>query len=105
MADELHADPAALRQAAGSLGTVAERLDTAWRDFCARVEGRGDIFGDDMVGGLIGASYQCAHQIADESYGSVIDGLTDFGDGLSDMADSYDEVEGGNTDMFSSLYS
>jgi hypothetical protein len=38
------------------------------------------IFGDDMVGGLIGASYAAAQDIATRSYSSVVKGLGGFAD-------------------------
>jgi hypothetical protein len=47
----------------------------------------GEIFGDDPVSSLIGASYQAAHQIAEQSYASVAASFDGFGQALHAMAD------------------
>jgi hypothetical protein len=75
-------DLEALRRAGEQLIRAAERLEGEWAAFSSQVQSMGDIFGDDAVGGLIGASYQAAHQIADECFVSVAESFDDFGTGL-----------------------
>ena len=58
----------------------------------------GDIFGDDLVGGLIGASYSAAQDIANDSFTSALDGFTQIADGLDAMAQLYDVTEQANTE-------
>ncbi|RKR88168.1 hypothetical protein BDK92_2476 [Micromonospora pisi] len=104
MADGLLVETETLRQAGQQLLQLAEELDGAWARFSGQVQAMGDIFGDDDVGGLIGIGYHAAHEIAGDSYLSVVDGLYSFSAGLSDMADNYDSVEADNTGLFSAIY-
>jgi hypothetical protein len=83
-------DPASLRRAAQGVRDAAQRLAEVWRAADEQGRGMGDIFGDDAVGGLIGASYRAANGIADGSYGSVARGFGEFADGLVAMADRYE---------------
>jgi hypothetical protein len=83
------AEPESLLEAGKDLFACAQQLNTQWQAFDEQARGRGDIFGDDMVGGLIGASYQVAHQIAGEAYLSVVKSFAEFGQGLAAMAGNY----------------
>jgi hypothetical protein len=94
------ADPDSLREAGKDLFECAQTLNTRWQAFDAQAKGRGDIFGDDMVGGLIGASYQVAHQIAGEAYLSVVKAFAEFGQGLAAMADSYQVTDESSSATF-----
>jgi hypothetical protein len=82
---------------------VAEQLDSEWTRFRAGVQGRGDIFGDDAVGGLIGASYSAAQELIDACYTSAAQAFAGFGTGLARMADGYEQTEQDHTDMFQQL--
>ena len=93
MADQLEVHPPSLRRAGKELQDVAGRVETAWQDLQNTVRGMGELFGDDIVGSLIGTSYQSAHGMADDSYTSAADGLRDIGDRLVVMADVYERVE------------
>lgn len=93
MAGQIRVAPGALRQGGQGISDAGQRLAVGWQDFSAKVQGMGDIFGDDPIGGLIGASYQMAHQIAERSVGSVAGSLTGFGAGLARMAGGYDAAE------------
>jgi hypothetical protein len=100
MDGHLEVEPAHLRDGGNRLGQIAERLQTEWSSFASGVKARGDIFGDDPIGGLIGASYQAAEQLAEGCYTSAATAFAGFGTGLSTMADQYEQVEQDNTDMF-----
>jgi uncharacterized protein YukE len=93
-------DPASMRDAAQRLQQVGERLGSEWQSFASGMLSRGDVFGDDPVGGLIGASYHAAHDLAEKCYQSGVQALGGFGDGLSQMAAAYDQVERQITDLF-----
>ncbi|MEU1395243.1 WXG100 family type VII secretion target [Micromonospora zamorensis] len=99
----LDVDPEQLRQAAGGVQRAGERLEQQWQRLRATADGMGDIFGDDDVGGLIGASYQAAQQIAEQSVSSVVAAFAGFGDGLARMSTAYDEVEARNAALFERL--
>lgn len=86
-------EPGVLRDSGGVLQKASEALQEAWGALDAKVQGMGDIFGDDDVGGLIGMSYQAAHDIATENMTSVIEALGGFGEGLNDMAANYEDTE------------
>lgn len=103
MPDGLDVHPASLRQGGDNLDTLAEQLAAQWATLEARTAALGDIFGDDDVGGLIGLSYQVAHETAAECLGSVVEGLRGFGSGLRTLAQRYDLVEQDNLANFSEL--
>jgi Protein of unknown function (DUF2580). len=93
VADQLEVHPPSLRRAGKELQDVAGRLKTAWQDLQNTVQGMGELFGDDMVGSLIGTSYRSAHGMAHDSYTSAAEGLRDVGDGLVVMAEVYERAE------------
>jgi uncharacterized protein YukE len=95
--------PPQLRDCSGQLQQVAEHLDGEWTRFRAGVQARGDIFGDDAVGGLIGATYQAAQQLIDGCYASAAKAFAGFGTGLSRMADGYEQTDQDHADMFHRL--
>jgi hypothetical protein len=95
MVDELQFDTTSLRGSGTGLSDAAERIKTQWETLKSTVEGMGELFGDDMVGSLIGMSYGMAQQMADESFTSAIGELQFFGEGLGVMADAYDANEEG----------
>ena len=103
MVNEMKANSPALRQSGQGLSEAADRLLTEWQRLQADVQGMGDPFGDDMVGGLIGASYSAAQEAADETYQSAAGHLQDFGAGLGAMADVYDVTEQANTKGFDDI--
>jgi uncharacterized protein YukE len=93
VAGGIEVDLGALRQSAEDLAGVAQQLAGQWSAFSAQVQSLGDIFGDDTVGGLIGASYQAAHAIADSSFTSVIEAFDGFAGGLARCADTHERTE------------
>jgi len=96
----LDVDAEQLRLAADGVQRAGERLEQQWQRLRATADGMGDIFGGDDVGGLIGASYQAAQQIAEQSITSVVAAFAGFGDGLAKMGTAYDEVESRNAALF-----
>jgi hypothetical protein len=104
VADGFQVHPDSIRRAGDALYQASDRLAEQWDQFCGQVEARGDIFGDDAVGGLIGMSYQAAEDIAGRSYESVISAFAGYGDGLYAMADQYDSTEQNATDSFAAFY-
>lgn len=103
MSDSIDVDPQELRRGASQLREVADQLQTRWAEFSGRVQAMGDIFGDDPVGGLIGASYQAAHGLAADSYQSVTTGLVGFSEGLAKMAGRYESADGSSREEFQRL--
>jgi uncharacterized protein YukE len=101
--NQMRANSPSLRQSGQGLSETADRLLSEWQRLQADVQGMGDPFGDDMVGGLIGASYSAAQEAAGETYQSAAGHLQDFGAGLGTMADLYDETEQANTTGFDDI--
>ncbi|BBH70838.1 hypothetical protein ACTI_75230 [Actinoplanes sp. OR16] len=93
MAGDLDIHPASLRGAGKRLQDAADRLDDLWRQHVTTGDGRGDIFGADPIGGLIGASYHAALDIADTSYTSVTVDLRGFADVLNGIADDVEQTD------------
>ncbi|WP_328470041.1 ESX-1 secretion-associated protein [Actinoplanes sp. NBC_00393] len=85
--------PPGLRAAADELRTAAEALDHAWQQHFADSSGRGDIFGTDPIGSLIGASYQAALDTAESAYTSVSASFTAFADALRIVADDFENTD------------
>jgi uncharacterized protein YukE len=103
MDDQFLVEPSELRGAGAELERIAERLNAEWSGFLSRAQARGDIFGDDSVGGLIGMSYQAAQEIIGKCYGSAVEAFAGFGQGLATMADGYEEIEQAHVEMFRRL--
>lgn len=101
--DSLQITFADLKQAAQSLAQVSQSFTSAWQSFSSQAKSMGDIFGDDMVGGLIGASYEAAHEIADETFNSAAEALQQFSDGLTQMATAHEENERNAQDLFKQM--
>lgn len=95
MGDEFQVETTSLRGAGTGLTSAAERIQQQWEGLKSTVEGMGELFGDDMVGSLIGMSYGIAQQMADESFTSAIGELQFFGEGLGIMADAYEQTDQG----------
>lgn len=91
--DDVEVYPAGMRVAGDGLSGQATQLASAWHSHAATVTAKGDIFGDDPVGSLIGASYWAAHQIAGRSYASVAQNFTGLGNLLHATADDYDSTD------------
>jgi hypothetical protein len=96
MSDELTFEPETLHGSGQGLQQAGTRMDGDWQAMQGTVQGMGDIFDDDMVGSLIAATYDGAHQIANESYTSAAKGFQDFGGGLTTMAGNYKTTEANN---------
>jgi hypothetical protein len=88
--------PPSLRAAGDRLRDAADRLDQLWQRHLAASDGRGDVFGTDPVGGLIGGSYRAALGIAGTSFASVSAGLAGFADVLGAMADDFEQTDESN---------
>jgi hypothetical protein len=93
--NELEFDTTSLRGAGTGLTGAAERLQQQWEALKSTVEGMGELFGDDMVGSLIGMTYGIAQEMADESFTSAIGELQFYGEGLGIMAEAYEQTDQG----------
>jgi uncharacterized protein YukE len=98
--ERFYVQPQSLHTAGHGVANAADQLSQQWQSLTSTAQGMQDIFGDDMVGGLIGASYGAAQQIAGDSFSSALDGFAQIADGLHAMADLYDTTEQANADGF-----
>jgi uncharacterized protein YukE len=96
-------EPESMRTAAQRLQQVGEKIAQEWQSFASGIQSRGDVFGDDPVGGLIAASYQAAHQLAENCYTSSVQAFGSFGTGLTQMATNYEQTEQQITEMLNKL--
>lgn len=91
--DGYRIDSDELRGASDGIDQAAQAIGEAWTRFAGLVQGMGDIFGDDMVGGLIGASHGAAFGIVDDSIVKAVEVLQGSSGNLAIMAAAYDKAE------------
>ncbi len=91
------------REAGQDLHVTSRRLAREWAAFSNQTLGMGDIFGDDPVGSLIGASYAAAHDIADRCFSSVVAALAGFADGLVTSAEAHERNDEACAERFNQV--
>lgn len=89
-------DSTSIRDGGGAMGDAGKATRSAWKALKAKSDGMGDIFGDDMVGGLIGGAYAAVYQLSEESFTGAAEDYDGFAEGLNAVADNHDftELEG-----------
>jgi len=81
-----------LRQAGSDLHRAADALDQAWQGF--QPDAKNLKYGEtDMVGSLIGSSYEAVLEWAHTTYDSAAKAFASFGDAIHSMADTYDGAD------------
>ena len=86
-----------MRQAGADLHRAAQALDEAWKGF--QPDAKNLKYGStDMVGSLIGASYEAVLAWAQTSYDSAAKAFGSYGDAIHTMADQYDSADQASTD-------
>jgi ADP-heptose:LPS heptosyltransferase len=85
--------PDSLRDGGKHLVELGDEVESAWERLRSTSEGMGDIFGDDLVGGLIGAAYSAIYELASETFSSVTDDFHAFGERLTLVGDNDEENE------------
>ncbi|WP_433181251.1 hypothetical protein [Actinoallomurus sp. CA-150999] len=90
--DGIKIQSGSLRRAASDLHRAGESLDKEWKSFQAQAK---DLkYGStDMVGSLIGASYEAVISWAHTSYDSAVKAFVSFGKAVDVMAARYDGAE------------
>ena len=90
--DEIDIRSGTLRSAGTDLHKAAHALDQAWKAF--QPDAKNLKYGStDMVGSLIGASYEAVLSWAQTSYDSAVKAFSSFGDAIHKMADRYDTAD------------
>jgi len=81
-----------LRQAGSDLHRASAALDQAWQAF--QPDAKNLEYGTtDMVGSLIGSSYEAVLEWAHTTYDSAAQAFASFGDAINNMADRYDTAD------------
>jgi hypothetical protein len=89
---EMDIESGSLRQAGSDLHRAAQALDQAWKAF--QPDAKNLKYGEtDMVGSLIGASYEGVLAWATTTYESAATAFTSFGDAIHAMAEQYDGAD------------
>lgn len=89
---EMDIQSGSLRQAGSDLHRAADALDKAWQAF--QPDAKNLKYGEtDMVGSLIGSSYEAVLEWAHTTYDSAAKAFTSFGDAIHSMADTYDSAD------------
>lgn len=95
--DEIDIRSGTLRSAGTDLHKAAHALDQAWKAF--QPDAKNLKYGStDMVGSLIGASYEAVLSWAQTSYDSAVKAFGSFGDAIHAMADRYDRADSSSKD-------
>lgn len=95
--EEIEVRLGSLRRAGSDLHRAAQVLDKTWKGF--QPDAKNLKYGStDMVGSLIGASYEAVLEWAHTSYDSAAKAFGSFGDAIYEMADAYDSAERSSTD-------
>jgi hypothetical protein len=89
MADELNVDPEHLRRSASGIRSSAQDLRSKLRAFQQTLTGRGEPWGADDVGSIIGILYQGAAGLAFDCLDDNISGLESHAEGVHAMAATY----------------
>ncbi len=90
--DEIDIRSGSLRKAGSDLHRASHALDQAWKGF--QPDAKNLKYGStDMVGSLIGASYEAVLAWAHTSYDSAAKAFGSFGDAIHEMADRYDNAD------------
>jgi hypothetical protein len=92
-----------LRDSGKGISKQGEQVQDEWGKLKSTSEGKGDIFGDDDVGGLIGMAYQTVFGLADEAFTTAADDFTAFGDALNKAGDRHEETEKNHADLLQRL--
>jgi hypothetical protein len=93
MGGEHRRSPSSLRQSGHGLHQVSQQVHQEWQKLRSTAQGMGDIFGDDMVGGLIGSAYHAIEDVGNDTFTSAGDDFQAMGDGLTTVADRHEEME------------
>jgi hypothetical protein len=89
---EMEIQSGSLRRAGSDLHRAAEALDQAWQAF--QPDAKNLKYGStDMVGSLIGSSYEAVLEWAHTTYDSAAKAFASFGDAIHAMADQYDSAD------------
>jgi uncharacterized protein YukE len=89
-----------LRQAGSDLHRASAALDQAWQAF--QPDAKNLEYGTtDMVGSLIGSSYEAVLEWAHTTYDSAAKAFASFGDAIQSMADQYDSADQSTADAAS----
>ena len=95
--------PSSLRQSGEGLQQVSQKVHEEWQKLRTTAQGMGDIFGDDMVGGLIGAAYHAIEDVGNDTFTSAGDDFHVMGDGLTTVADRHEEMERAHIGMLDQI--
>lgn len=95
--DEIDIQSGSLRRAGSDLHRASHALDQAWKAF--QPDAKNLKYGStDMVGSLIGTSYEVVLEWAHTSYDSAAKAFASFGDAIHRMADRYDSADQAGSD-------
>lgn len=86
-----------LRQAGSDLHKAAADLDQTWKGF--QPDAKNLQYGEtDLVGSLIGSSYEAVLAWAQTTYNSAVKAFGSFGEAIHQMADRYDGADQSSAD-------
>ena len=103
MADVRENRTESLRGGGKDLTGLGDDVSTAWEKLRGTSDGMGDVFGDDLVGGLIGAAYAAIFELANETFTSASDDFNAFGERLGLVGDNNEENEQNQAKLLSQI--
>lgn len=103
MGGEHRRSPSSLRRSGEGLQQVSRTVHEEWQKLRTTAQGMGDIFGDDIVGGLIGAAYREIEDVGNDTFTSAGEDFHVMGDGLTTVADRHEEMERAHTGVLDNI--
>jgi hypothetical protein len=95
-----HIDPAAVRQSSDRLVGVVDRMADALTKLETDLRAQGSPWGTGLIGSLIGELYEGIHDMALNSYEQNAEIISEYADGLDNLADVIADLEDQVTDGF-----
>ena len=99
-----HIDPAGVRQNSDKLVGVVDRMAEAFTKLESDLSAYGSPWGTGLVGTLIGELYDAIHQLALNSYEKNAEVISEYADGLDNLADVLIDLEDEVTEGFRELH-